>query len=77
MFILAYLGIVLALGLVYITWDTFRSWYRLRHIPGPYGAGFSKWWLFKHTWKGTMYIESAEQCFKHGMCNPSLPLGRS
>ncbi|OCT52775.1 pisatin demethylase [Cladophialophora carrionii] len=66
MFVLAYPGIILALGLAYLAIDTIYSWYRLRHVPGPFSAGFSKWWLFKHTWNGTLYLESAEQCFKHG-----------
>ena len=72
MIILAYLGSILLLGLAYIIFDTGRNWYRLRHIPGPFSAGFSKWWLFKHTWNGTLYLESAEQCFKYGMCNLNL-----
>ena len=76
MFILAYLGFVLLLVLAYVFLDTFQTWHRLRHIPGPFSAGLSKWWLFKHTWNGTMYIESAEQCFKHGTCNLKLPLCR-
>ena len=67
MFIPAYLGIILLLGLAYLTFDTIRSWYRLRHIPGPFSAGLSKWWLLKHTWNGSLYLESAEQCFKHGI----------
>lgn len=66
MLALASLGFALLAGLVYVTYNTLYSWYRLRHIPGPFSAGFSKWWLFKHTWNGSLYLEGAEQCFKHG-----------
>lgn len=54
------------LVLVYLVAQSFYGWYRLRHIPGPFWAGFSKIWLFKHTWNGSMYTESAEACFKYG-----------
>jgi hypothetical protein len=70
--VFAYFGLAFLLILSYFTYTTVRAWYRLRHIPGPPGAGWSKWWLFKHTWDGTMYIESAEQCFKYGACNMML-----
>jgi hypothetical protein len=66
MFILTYLGTTILAVLAYVIFNTVQNWYRLRHIPGPFSAGFSKWWMLKHTWNGTMYIESAEQCFKHG-----------
>lgn len=33
-----------ALGTYYIT-STFYQWYRLRHVPGPFLAGFSYLWL--------------------------------
>lgn len=63
MLALLYFGLLV---LFYLVAKSLYSWYRLRHIPGPPSAGFSKWWLFKRTWRGTMYIESAEACFKYG-----------
>lgn len=53
--------------LVYALTKYFISWYRLRHIPGPFWAGVTKFWQLKHTWNGTLYLESAEACFKYGM----------
>jgi cytochrome P450 len=29
-----------------------RQWYRLSHIPGPSGAGFSKYWMIREAVKG-------------------------
>ena len=55
-----------ALVLSYLVGRSLWDWYRLRHIPGPFWAGFSKLWLLKHTWDGTMYMKSAEACFKYG-----------
>ncbi|EXJ92137.1 hypothetical protein A1O3_00687 [Capronia epimyces CBS 606.96] len=55
-----------ALLFLYLLLTSLYSWYRLRHIPGPFWAGISKLWLFKHTWDGSMYLTSAEACFKHG-----------
>lgn len=69
MFALLYL---FAGGIFYLIAKTLFDWYRLRHIPGPFSAGFSKAWLFKHTWYGSMYLESAEQCFKYGTAQFSL-----
>jgi cytochrome P450 len=32
--------------------DTLRAWYRLSHIPGPFWAGFSKYWMISGSLKG-------------------------
>jgi hypothetical protein len=29
-----------------------RRWYRLRHIPGPTGAGWSSWWQLRGALSG-------------------------
>jgi len=52
--------------LSYLVGKTLWDWYRLRHIPGPFWAGFSKLWLLKHTWDGSMYMVSADACIKYG-----------
>lgn len=47
----------------------FRTWLRLRHIPGPFSAGFSELWLIKKTRGGRVHMETAEVCEKYGMAH--------
>ncbi|SPO01775.1 related to pisatin demethylase (cytochrome P450) [Cephalotrichum gorgonifer] len=42
-------GTLLALFLA----RTLRAWYRLSHVPGPFWAGFSKYWMVRESLKGT------------------------
>ncbi|KIW13508.1 hypothetical protein PV08_08696 [Exophiala spinifera] len=58
--------------LVYTLTKYFLGWYRLKHIPGPFWAGVTKFWQLKHTWNGTLYLESAEACFKYGTLGPLI-----
>ncbi|CZR54663.1 related to pisatin demethylase (cytochrome P450) [Phialocephala subalpina] len=44
----------------------FSAWYRLRHIKGPWSAGFSKLWLLRHVGGPTMHTDLAEVCSKYG-----------
>ncbi|KIV88711.1 hypothetical protein PV10_08369 [Exophiala mesophila] len=60
------LTVVVLLVLVTVSTRVVYNWSRLRHIPGPRSAGWSKWWLLKRTWNGTIHMETAEQIFKHG-----------
>lgn len=41
-----------ACGLIACIWTNFRSWYRLRHIPGPLHAALSAYWLAINSLKG-------------------------
>lgn len=43
-----------------------RTWFRLRHIPGPVSAAFSELWLIKKTRGGRVHMETAEACEKYG-----------
>jgi hypothetical protein len=47
-------GLFLVVGWYYIA-STIRSWYRLRHIPGPRLASLSYLWLTRVLWKGRQY----------------------
>jgi len=60
------IAILLALLLLFFTARTLYVWNRLRHIPGPFSAGFSKWWLLKRTMNGTIHMESAQATFQYG-----------
>ncbi|KAK3320267.1 cytochrome P450 family protein [Cercophora scortea] len=39
---------------VYLVATRIAAWKRLRHIPGPTGVGWSKWWLGRHQISGKM-----------------------
>ena len=52
-------------------------WQRLKHIPGPAGAGWSKWWMLRNTLSGNMHLATTEACKKYGkrrlVSIPSVP----
>ncbi|KAG6037551.1 hypothetical protein E4U41_004922 [Claviceps citrina] len=39
---------------------------RLRHIPGPRSAGFSKWWFVRATLSGRTHLDLYHVCEKYG-----------
>ncbi|KAK1755440.1 cytochrome P450 [Echria macrotheca] len=43
-----------------------RQWSRLRHIPGPFWAAFSRWWLIRHVGGGRMHLDLREVNEKYG-----------
>jgi hypothetical protein len=44
-----------------------RRWRRLRHIPGPLLAGWSKAaWLLRKALGGRFHLDTAEVCEKYG-----------
>ncbi|KAK3936975.1 pisatin demethylase [Diplogelasinospora grovesii] len=64
-----FLGLLVAVFFVYaasIVVSTIRQYYRLRHIPGPRIAGFSKWWLLQGETGGRMNLECYEITEKYG-----------
>ncbi|EGY13725.1 pisatin demethylase [Verticillium dahliae VdLs.17] len=44
----------------------YRAWYRLRHIPGPRWAAFSKWWMLRNTLSGKMHLALKRACDEYG-----------
>ncbi|KAM0327966.1 hypothetical protein ACHAQA_005365 [Verticillium albo-atrum] len=54
-------GILLSL-LVHV----YRDWCRLRHIPGPRWAAFSKWWMLRNTLGGKMHLALKRACDEYG-----------
>lgn len=46
--------------------DVYRSWYRLRHIKGPFSASLSKLWLIRRTAGGRMHLDFRDVCQKYG-----------
>jgi hypothetical protein len=47
--------------------STVRQYNRLSHIPGPPGAGWSKWWLIGRIKSGRTHLDYYEVCEKYGI----------
>lgn len=61
------LTILLVLGLLgYYSASTYTTYRRLRHIPGPRVAAFSKWWMLRNTLGGSMHLALKEACETYG-----------
>jgi hypothetical protein len=43
-----------------------RSWYRLRHIKGPFWAVLSDFWLIRRTYRGEIYSHLGMVCKEYG-----------
>lgn len=67
--LLVTIALLLLVSLVQI----YRGWYRLRHIPGPRGAAFSKAWMLRNTLSGSMHLALKRACDEFG----KLPLSPS
>ena len=60
-------GIVGFAALLFVV-DTLRSWYRLSHVPGPFWAGFSKYWMVRQSLKGQQPYAVQQANEKYGKC---------
>lgn len=58
------LSILILLGYIFVY--TYTTWRRLRHVPGPYSAGFSKWWMLRNTLGGSMHLALKATCETYG-----------
>lgn len=56
-----------AVCVAYLLVSRIRQYFRLRHIPGPPGAGFSKWWLIGRITSGRTHLDYFEVCEKYGV----------
>lgn len=75
-FSFANLVILVALGLLgYFSVSIYTTWRRLRHIPGPRSAGFSKWWMLRNTLGGSMHLALKAACDTYGKETPSQKPG--
>lgn len=50
--------------------SSMRTYFRLRHIPGPSGVGFSKLWLLRRSFGGRFHLDTLELCEKYGTGPP-------
>jgi len=51
----------------------FLIYRRLRHFKGPWLATFSKLWLMKSTFNGTVHLDVADVCRKYGNLTSDNP----
>jgi hypothetical protein len=58
---------VLVLGVALLVGQSIYAWYRLRHIKGPWHAGWSQLWLIDSVASGNMHWKYAQVCEKYGM----------
>ncbi|KAI6382458.1 hypothetical protein MCOR25_000750 [Pyricularia grisea] len=61
--VLVLVGTIAAILLAH---SVYKSWSRLRHIPGPPGTGLSKWWMFRNAMGGSMHLALKEAVDKYG-----------
>lgn len=45
------------------------AWNRLRHIPGPWPAGFTRLWLLRSVLGGDIHLDTVKLCDKYGVYN--------
>lgn len=57
-----------ALGAALFAWAAriFYQWHRLSHVPGPFWAAFSKYWMVKESLKGRQPTAFKEVTDKYG-----------
>lgn len=46
--------------------STYYQYLRLKHVPGPKSAGFSRWWFLRATLSGRTHLDLYEVCEKYG-----------
>ena len=70
--------LVSVLAAVVLHWcsSLYSSWKRLRHVPGPTGAAWTKWWLLRNTLSGNMHLELKKATEEYGE-SESLSLDRT
>jgi hypothetical protein len=57
---------VLVLSVALLVGQSVCAWYRLRHIKGPWHAGWSQLWLINSVASGNMHWKYAQVCEKYG-----------
>ncbi|KAK1980365.1 cytochrome P450 [Colletotrichum cereale] len=63
---LAYASVAVSAFIAYGVASIVGQYQRLRHIRGPPGAGFSKWWLVRAVGGGRTHLDFYEACEEYG-----------
>jgi hypothetical protein len=59
------LSLIAILILAYVA-QTFYQWKRLSHIPGPFWASLSRFWLVNQAWKERVQFAVEDVCKEYG-----------
>lgn len=65
----SYATVTFSILVLYAVTSVVRQYARLRHVQGPPGAGFSKWWLVRTVYGGRQHLDFYDAFLKYGMCN--------
>jgi hypothetical protein len=65
------LATALALLCTWPVLQTLVQWYRLSHVPGPFWAAFSKYWMVKESLKGRQPTAIKEANDRYGNIFPN------
>ncbi len=60
------IAIVVGVWLLFSAIARVRAWYRLRHIPGPWLAGWTDFWLIRTTWHLQVFNNLGQACKDYG-----------
>ena len=58
--------VVVATLIIYTIGKYIWTYYRLRHIKGPWLTGFTDLWLMRKTWRGEAFRELGKLCEEYG-----------
>ncbi|KAF0323496.1 cytochrome P450 [Colletotrichum asianum] len=62
----SYATVAFSILVLYAVTSVVRQYARLRHVQGPPGAGFSKWWLVRTVYGGRQHLEFYDAFLKYG-----------
>ena len=51
---------------LYLAVTRVAAWLRLRHVPGPRGTGWSKFWLIRRQATGKLVVDLENVCNQYG-----------
>ncbi len=71
-----YLSVTATVLAALLLWETLRAWSRLSHVPGPFWAGFSKYWMVSQSLKGQQPYAIQKANEKYGKLRPRASLGK-
>jgi hypothetical protein len=60
--------VILAVA-AYVSVSGVLQWQRLKHIPGPSGVAWSKWWMLRNTLGGNMHLALEGASETYGKCD--------
>ncbi|KDN62705.1 putative cytochrome P450 [Colletotrichum sublineola] len=71
----AYASVAVSVVVIYSVVSVIRQYAQLRHIKGPPGSGFTKWWLVRAVYGGRMHLDFYDAYKKYGMLELHVACG--